>query len=148
MERINFTEENLAQLKDLAVEFLFNRTTFNGPMSTQYDVTQVIHDTTMSSLKSMFNSIKSAIDKKSNVSRWTTSTAEQKELKILEDKKEFLDLLMGYKLYQAQEAEVAREAEALRAEIKSLEEDTKTPEEKLKEKKEALSKLENFFKMV
>ena len=128
MEKITFTKEHQAKLEALAIRFLFDNTTFQGSMNTNYTVNQLAK-------------IKTAKAKLEGGSKWRKTASEQSRLQELSDKEEFIDLLVGYKLYKEQEADLIYQRSKLKAEIEALKEDAMTPAERIKAKEDALAAL-------
>lgn len=141
MEKITFTKEHQAKLEALATRFLFDNTTFQGSMNTNYTVNQLIHDTTIRTLEDMLAKIKTAKTKLEGGSKWRKTLSEQNRLQELSNKEDFIDLLIGYKLYKEQEADLMAQKAKLKAEIEALKEDAMTPAERIKAKEETLKAL-------
>ena len=141
MEKITFTKEHQARLETLATRFLFANITFQGSMSTNYTVGQLIHDTTIRTLEDMLSKIKISKSKLEGGSKWRRAVSEQSKLRELSDKEEFIDLLIGYKLFIEQEEDLMAQRAKLRAEIEALKEDSMTPAERIKAKEDALAAL-------
>lgn len=141
MEKIIFTTEHQARLEALATKFLFANVTFQGSMSTNYTVGQLIHDTTIRTLEDMLSKIKISKSKLEGGSKWRRAVSEQSKLQELSDKEEFIDLLIGYKLFIEQEEDLMAQRAKLRAEIEALKEDSMTPAERIKAKEDALAAL-------
>lgn len=141
MEKITFTKEHQAKLEALAIRFLFDNTTFQGSMNTNYTVNQLIHDTTIRTLEDMLSKIKVAKTNLEGGSKWRRAISEQSKLQNLSNKEEFIDLLIGYKLFIEQEEDLMAQRAKLRAEIEALKEDSMTPAERIKAKEDALAAL-------
>nr|DAT90334.1 MAG TPA: hypothetical protein [Caudoviricetes sp.] len=110
-------------------------------MSTNYTVGQLIHDTTIRTLEDMLSKIKISKSKLEGGSKWRRAVSEQSKLQELSDKEEFIDLLIGYKLFIEQEEDLMAQRAKLKAEIETLKEDAMTPAERIKAKEDALAAL-------
>lgn len=137
---VKFTNEHAARLKDLAIEMLFNNTTISSNMGSVLNVVDLLHLTTVNTLKSIENALKKKIEQKES-DEWSLSENDQAVLKQLKTKQEFVHLIIGYKLYQAELDQIEKKKAALQAKITELKEQNKTPEEKIKELESELANL-------
>lgn len=137
---VKFTNEHAARLKDLATEMLFNNTTISSNMGSVLNVVDLLHLTTVNTLKSIENALKKKIEQKES-DEWSLSENDQAVLKQLKTKQEFVHLTIGYKLYQAELDQIEKKKTVLQAKITELKEQNKTPEEKIKELESELANL-------
>lgn len=139
--KVNFTETNMARLKELAVEMLFN----NGIVSTKIgqvlNVSDLLHTTTINTLNSIKNSIKKRIEILEGVDEWTVETDTQKEIGNLRRDAELVNLIIGYKRYTQEIAENHAKKCELEKQLRSLEESTKTPAERIEDLKKQIEAL-------
>ena len=142
MAIINFTEENKKQLEELAVKFLFSNTTFKGALNTEVSVQDLVQFTSVNTLKNLFVNLKKEIESKENQDRWSLTEKEQNLINSLTEKKDFIDLLIGYKKYQSEQSGVLAKKEALRKQLTELKESTKKPEDRIAELEAAQKELD------
>lgn len=132
MAKINFTKEHLASLRELATKMLFNNILIKGTMGTELNVFELIHNTTINTLITLLGNVKKAIENMNNLDEWSMTPYQQKKLKILEENKEFLNLLIGYKKYRNEVQSDKEKLAQLKVKRAELEEQALTPEAKLK----------------
>ena len=141
MATINFRKEDKDQLESLAVKFLFDGTTLKGALSTEVTVYELIQHTSVNVLKNILVALKKEIDAKENQDRWSLTDNEQKVIESLRDKRDFVDLLIGYKKYLSELSGMASKKATLMKQLKELEESTKKPEDRIAEIKKAIEEL-------
>ena len=142
MTTINFTKENKDQLESLAVKFLFAGVTFKGALGTEVSVQDLVQFTSVNILKDMYGNLKKEIETKENQGRWSLTDNEQRIIENLKEKKDFLDLLFGYKKYQSERSGIIAKKDTLMKQLKELEESTKKPEDRIAEIKKAIEALD------
>lgn len=131
MAKVNFTKENEARLKELAVIFLFLNTKFRGLMNSTMNIVQMLHELTINTLQSMYAQLKKEVSKIEDLDEWSMTDYQQKKKKDLELQKEFVYLLIGYKMYQAQLDEEKAKLTELKAKYKELKASTMSPTDQL-----------------
>lgn len=133
MQKINFTKEHDARLKELSTEMLFDKTVINGNMGQVYTVFDLIHTTTIGTLRNIYNSLVKSIEKSESADEWIATDNDQRVLADFKRKKEFVNLLIGYKRYQNMLDENRSKRAVLEAELARLQDAQKTPEDRIKE---------------
>jgi uncharacterized protein (DUF342 family) len=141
MAKVNFTTEHMGRLKVLALLFLMAGTIFKGAISTSLNVFQLIHDTTVNSLRTLYTNLEKEIAGLKKLSKWDMNDYQQKRLTKLEEQLEFLDLLIGFKLYKEQVAENKKLIAAKKAELLELEDSMLKPEDRINKLKDELKEL-------
>ena len=116
MPKINFTPEHEKQLKDLYLDLGFSGAKLQGKFGANVmSADQLLHVTTIETLRGLKNSTKKEIDELEKVDEWTSTPASAKTLSITKKWNEFINLLIGYKLYTEQvkveKAEARKEAQ-------------------------------------
>ena len=116
MSKINFTPEHEKQLKDLYLELGFSGAKLQGKFGANVmSADQLLHVTTIETLRGLKNSTKKEIDELEKVDEWTSTPASAKTLSITKKWNDFINLLIGYKLYAEQvkveKAEARKEAQ-------------------------------------
>lgn len=142
MGKINFTKEHMARLKDLAVEMLFKNDYITTNLGQQLSVVELLHCTTINSLTKIRLDLAKKIEQLENADEWVTTDREQVVLNEMKNRKDFVNLVIGYKRYMDELATTSREKEKLQAEIDRLREEQKTPADRLKEMEAKLAAME------
>jgi hypothetical protein len=126
-----FTKEHKEQLEKIVAKLVFANVMFNGMAGTKYSIQQMMHDMTINTLKEMHARLKDQVRKFEDSDEWTMTEYQERKLKELQDNKEFLSLLIGYKISLSQRAEAIAAKKTLAAEIERLEKEKMTPEERI-----------------
>jgi hypothetical protein len=142
-EKKMFTKEHKNQLEKVSAKLLFSNTYFTGTLG-KYSVQQMMHDLTINTLKDMHARLKDQVRKLEDSDEWTMTEYQERKLKDLQDHKEFLSLLIGFKIHQAQKAEAIEAKKALSAEIDRLEKEKMTPEERITALKKELESYSEY----
>lgn len=141
MGKVNFTKEHMARLKDLATEMLFKNDHIGTNLGQLLNVVDVLHCTTINSLTKIRLDLAKKIEQLENADEWVTTDREQLILSEMKDRKEFVNLVIGYKRYMDELATISAKKEKLQKEIDRLKDEQKTPADRLKEAEEALAAL-------
>ena len=140
MTKINFNKTHYEMMCEMLLEMLMNNETIQHKMLT-LDVVALVHTTTINTLNSIRLELKKSIDNLENQDEWTTSEVQQKKLSILKDKKELVNLVIGYKRWQEEQESIKQTRKLLMEELEDLKESQKTPEDKIKELEDKLANL-------
>lgn len=133
MAKINFTQEHFEKLKAYAVEMLFTQETVTTKLGQTLNIVELLHTTTINTLNSIRLQLAKEIEAIENQDEWVSGEVSQRKLEILKAKKELVNLIIGYKRFIQEQAEIARERAYLEDELARLKESQKTPEDKIKE---------------
>lgn len=133
MAKINFKKENFDKLVSLAAGALFDNVTFTTKMGTPMNISELMHTTTIGTLNEMRLSLAKAIEKLESQDEWVATDDIKDKLDALKNKKELVNLLIGYKRYKLEQEENARKKAELTAKLTELKESQKSPEDKIKE---------------
>lgn len=142
MAKINFKKEHFERMKELAVEMLLDNGAIQTKLGQQLGIAELIHTTTVNTLTSLKISLAKRIETLDNQDEWVSSDSTQREITELTKSKELINLIIGYKRYKSELEQTARQKEMLTAELKSLKDAQKTPEDKIKEIEDRLAKLD------
>lgn len=142
MAKINFTKEHLEKLKHHALGMLFTQETVTTTLGQPLNIVELLHTTTINTLNKIRLQLAKEIDTIENQDEWISGAASQNKLEILKNKKELVNLIIGYKRYIQEQYEIAQERKALETELKTLKESQKSPEDKIKELEDKLKGLE------
>ena len=133
MAKINFTKEHFDKLKAYAVEMLFTQETVTTKLGQTLNIVELLHTTTINTLNSIRLQLSKEIETIENQDEWVSGETSQRKLENLKAKKELVNLIIGYKRFVQEQAEIARERAHLEDELSRLKESQKTPEDKIKE---------------
>ena len=142
MVTINFKKEHFERMKERAIEMLLDNGGVQTKLGQQLNISELLHTTTINTLNSIRLSIDSRIKTLGNQDEWTATDATQKEIAGLTKTRELVNLIIGYKRYNMEKEQTERQRAMLKAELKSLKDAQKTPEDKIKEIEEKLSALD------
>ena len=140
MTKINFNKGHYDLMCEMLLEMLLNNEVIQHKMLT-LDVTALLHTTTINTLNSIRLDLKKAIDNLENQDEWSTTEINQKKLASLKDKKELVNLIIGYKRWQDEQESIKQARKLLLEELDDLKESQKTPEDKIKELEDKLANL-------
>jgi len=140
MTKINFNKGHYDLMCEMLLEMLLNNEVIQHKMLT-LDVTALLHTTTINTLNSIRLDLKKAIDNLENQDEWSTTELNQKKLAGLKDKKELVNLIIGYKRWQDEQESIKLARKLLLEELNDLKESQKTPEDKIKELEDKLANL-------
>lgn len=140
MGKIIFTKAHYDCMCEHLLEMLINNEVIQHKMLT-LDVTALLHTTTINTLNSIRLDLKKAIDNLENQDEWSTTELNQKKLASLKDKKELVNLIIGYKRWKEEQESIKQARKLLLEELDDLKESQKTPEDKIKELEDKLANL-------
>lgn len=137
-----FNESYLSRLMVLVTTAVMHNWKLSNQFGATFSVQVLLHETTPNSLKGILRVIKKKIAEIEDNSSWEITKSQEEQLQELTSQAELIDLIIGYKLFLAHKEEALEEKAALEEQLKQLEEESMTPEErkaKLKERIKALS---------
>lgn len=140
MAKINFNKGHYDLMCEMLLDMLLNNEVIQHKMLT-LDVTALLHTTTINTLNSIRLDLKKAIDNLESQDEWLTSEVNQIKLNNLKDKKELVNLIIGYKRWKEEQESIKQARKLLQEELNSLKESQKTPEDKIKELEDKLANL-------
>lgn len=140
MGKIIFTKAHYDCMCEHLLEMLINNEVIQHKMLT-LDVTALLHTTTINTLNSIRMDLKKAIDNLENQDEWSTTELNQKKLASLKDKKELVNLIIGYKRWKEEQESIKQARKLLLEKLDDLKESQKTPEDKIKELEDKLANL-------
>ena len=138
---INFTKENENELRSLIADSVLNKCIYSGPMGQEYDVFELVNGMAVSSLRALAQFVQNKITKLSVADEWTENPNAE-EISKLEAEKKLISLTIGWKLYQQQLAENAKEKARLTKQLDELVQSQKTPQELISELQQKIKELE------
>lgn len=133
MTKINFTQEHQAELDTLLLDALYNNTVFKGKVGSTVTVSDLLHTCSPNTLTEMQANLKKEVSKIDDLDEFTLTDYQIQKQSYLKKQARLVNLVLGYIRNQDQlKAEKARIAD-LKQTYNKLKEDTKTPEQRLKE---------------
>lgn len=143
MGKINFTKEHFEEMKDLAVDMLLKNESVTTKMGQVLNVSELFHTTTINTLNNIRLSLTKRIEEAENKDEWVSSDTDSKYLNIIRNQKRLVNLIIGWKRYNAEQQSIKAERMALEEELNKLKESQKTPEDKIRELEEKIKGLDN-----
>jgi viroplasmin and RNaseH domain-containing protein len=143
MKKINFTESDLNNLRTLIADFVLGDITFKGQLGNVIFVHDLIHNTSINSLRKIFTNLSNiAKNQQTQVLRWDSKDEDDQKTELLKKQINFVELLIGYKIFLAQNEDIEAQKLRIQEQIARVESSTKTPEDIIKELKDQLVELE------
>jgi len=142
MASINFTKEHLAQLEKAMIKQLFDGSAIKGPMGTTLNAHQLLHETSVKSLQQLYVTTTKVIENQSKLDRWSMSDYQQSKLEELKSQAELLDLIIGFKKFEALKEANKIKLEEKRELLNTLRDQSKTPSERIQELESEIAELE------
>jgi seryl-tRNA synthetase len=144
--KVNFTSEHYAKMKELAFNMLISNQYVTTKLGVTISVVDLMHTQTINTLNSIRIALSKQIEDLEKQDEWVASNSTQERLSSLKDKKELVNLIIGWKRYNLEVEEIKKKREEITKQLNDLKESQKTPEDKIKELEEKLSNLntENF----
>ena len=140
--KINFTKDHFEKLKELLSIMLLNNETVNNRLGIPVNVVELVHTTSLNSLNDMRNALKKTVEKAESADEWVSSFISQEKVNKLRRQIETIYLIIGYKRYQMELADLNNKREELTEKLNKMKEEAKTPEERIKEVENELDNLE------
>lgn len=141
MTKINFTAEHHSKLREFIVDAVLNKTTVKGAVGTEYNIMDLLHNVTITSLTTIKSSIKKAITNLEAQDEWSLSDSDQRKIACLKKKDEMLNLIIGYRKHLEEVSAIAEKREELQNKLDALKEAQKTPEDRIKELEAEIAQL-------
>ena len=142
MTKVNFTKEHLAKLKELAFAMLAQNSVIQTKFGQALTIVDLMHTQTINTLNGIRVAIGKSIEALENKDEWIATDIQQETLSLLKDRKELVNLIIGWKRYNEYVKESIAAREQLKAQLTELKESQKTPEDKIKELEVKLAELD------
>lgn len=144
--KVNFTKEHYAKMKELAFNMLVSNQYVTTKLGLTLSIVDLMHTQTINTLNGIRITLSKQIEDLEKQDEWTASNVTQERLSSLKDKKELVNLIIGWKKYNLEVEETKKKREEITKQLNELKESQKTPEDKIKELEAELSNLntENF----
>lgn len=142
MAKVNFTKEHYDRMCSMAMKMLLDNGTVTTKLGQPLNIVELLHTTTIGSLNSIRLGLSKNIDNLEGQDEWVSSSDSQARLDGLREKKDLVNLIIGYKRYMMEKSEVEKKRRDLQERLNTLKESQKTPEDKIKELEEELNTLD------
>lgn len=129
--KIKFTPEHLKRMQDLLLAMLMSNGVLYSKLGTPIGVSELLHQTSINQLNEMKAGLQNKISKMEAQDEWVE--VDQDKLQSLRDSRELVNLIVGYKRYNAELAANAAKLEILKTKLAEMKEDAKTPQERMAE---------------
>lgn len=133
MAKVNFTKEHYAKMKELAFAMLVANEAISTKMGQPLSIVDLMHTTTINTLNTIRLSLGKSIEDLEKQDEWVATDYQQDKLAALKNKKELVNLIIGWKRYNLELTEAKALKKELKAQLNELKEAQKTPEDKIKE---------------
>lgn len=143
MVKVRFTKEHYIKLLDLASRALMDNAVISTKMGQPLNIVELLHTTTIGTLNDIRLALSKQIDKLESQDEWAAAESTQSTLESLKERKELVNLIIGYKRFKLEAEETQRKKAELTAQLDKLKESQKTPEERIKELEAKLADLDS-----
>lgn len=132
MGKINFTPEHMERMKVLLIDMLLNNSVIISGFGNELNAYTLLHTTTINNLNNIRIGLGKNIETLENTDEWVNSNNQHK-IQVLKEKKELVNLIIGYKRYMEEVKALEAKRKELEEKLNILKESQKTPEDKIKE---------------
>ena len=132
MGKINFTPEHMERMKVLLLDMLLNNGVIISGFGNELNACTLLHTTTINNLNNIRIGLGKNIETLENTDEWVNSNNQHK-IKVLKEKKELVNLIIGYKRYMEEVKALEAKRKELEEKLNILKDSQKTPEDKIKE---------------
>lgn len=136
-----FNESYLTRLKVLVVTAVMRNWKMANSLGATFSVQALLHETSLNSLKAILRVVKKKISEVEDNSTWEITKAQEEQLQELKLQAELIDTIIGYKIFLTNRAEALEEKAQLEEQLKQLEEESMTPEERKAKLRERIKEL-------
>lgn len=132
MGKINFTPEHMERMKVLLIDMLLNNSVIISGFGNELNACTLLHTTTINNLNKIRIGLGKNIETLENTDEWVNSDNQHK-IQVLKEKKELVNLIIGYKRYIEEVKALEAKRKELEEKLNILKESQKTPEDRIKE---------------
>ena len=132
MGKINFTPEHMERMKVLLLDMLLNNGVIISGFGNELNACTLLHTTTINNLNKIRIGLGKNIETLENTDEWVNSDNQHK-IQVLKEKKELVNLIIGYKRYMEEVKALEAKRKELEEKLNILKDSQKTPEDKIKE---------------
>lgn len=139
---INFTEQHKTELQQLVFNAIAKRWQVSNKMGMMFDIMDIFHNCTIQTLRNMRKDLTEKLNKFEDDEWSDKSLQDEDKIEYYNNSIKLINLTIGYRLWKQQQYELESKKAALELKINLLKEDQKTPEQKIAELEDELSKIE------
>lgn len=139
---INFTEQHKTELQQLVFEAVSKRWQVQNKMGMTFDIMDIFHTCTIQTLRNMRKELTNKLNTFEDDEWSDKSVQDDEKIAYYNMSIKLINLVIGYRLWKQEQYELESKKAALELKLQLLKEDQKTPEEKIAELEEEISKLE------
>lgn len=116
-----------------------------GKLGVNNNIYELIHITSINTLVDLNANLKKEISKIESLDEWSMTDYQQRKLQELKQSQELVNLLIGYKKFQEQQASAKTARAEMRAELKALKESAMSPQDRINALEAKLAEEEDDF---
>ena len=131
MAKVNFTSSDKASLFALIAAFTVAGETIVTNLGQRYNPWQLMNELSIGSLKKIFEGLKRKFQDAQDGDPWSQSDEEKERTDRIERQKDLVYYIYGYRKWKEEDDKNALEIAAIDEEIKSIEEATMTPQQRI-----------------
>jgi len=139
---INFTEQHKTELQQLVFDAVSKRWQVQNSMGMTFDIMDIFHTCTIQTLRNMRKELTNKLNTFEDDEWSDKSVQDDEKIAYYNMSIKLINLVIGYRLWKQEQYELESKKAALELKLQLLKEDQKTPEEKIAELEEEISKLE------
>lgn len=139
---INFTEQHKTELQQLVFEAVTKRWQVATKLGMNLDVMDIFHTATIQTLRNIRKDLTNKLNSFEDDEWSDKSIQDDEKVAYYNMSIKLINLAIGYRLWKQEQYELESKKAALELRLKLLKEDQKTPEEKIAELEEEISKME------
>ena len=139
---INFTEQHKTELQQLIFDAVTKRWQVSNKLGMVFDVMDIFHTCTIQTLRSMRKELTNKLNQLEDDEWSDKSIQDDEKIAYYNMSIKLINLTIGYRLWQQEQYDLESKKAALELKINLLKEDQKTPEQKIAELEDELSKIE------
>lgn len=131
MAKVNFTTSDKASLFTLIAAFTVAGETIVTNLGQRYNPWQLMNELSIGSLKKIFEGLKKKYQDAQDGDPWSQSDEEKERTDRIERQKDLVYYIYGYRKWKEEDDKNALEIAAIDEEIRSIEEATLTPQQRI-----------------
>lgn len=139
---INFTEQHKTELQQLIFDAVTKRWQVSNKLGMVFDVMDIFHTCTIQTLRSIRKELTNKLNQFEDDEWSDKSIQDDEKIAYYNMSIKLINLTIGYRLWQQEQYDLESKKAALELKINLLKEDQKTPEQKIAELEDELSKIE------
>lgn len=139
---INFTQQHKEELQQLVFDAVAKRWQVSNKMGMVFDVMDIFHTCTIQTLRNMRKDLTEKLNKFEDDEWSDKSLQDEEKIAYYNTSIKLINLTIGFRLWKQEQYDLESKKAALELKLQLLMEDQKTPEEKIAELEEEISKIE------